>query len=66
MHSNRVSLLSTTETVISNNERFQVDITATEVTLSTLAYLITGGPDLGIEYDWDYMKKHQTSYVEYK
>jgi len=24
------------------------------------------GPGLGVEYDWDYIQKHQTSYVEYK
>ena len=24
------------------------------------------GPGLGAEYDWDYITKNQTSYVEYK
>jgi L-alanine-DL-glutamate epimerase-like enolase superfamily enzyme len=24
------------------------------------------GPGLGVEYDWDYILKNQTSFVEYK
>jgi len=24
------------------------------------------GPGLGVEYDWDYINKHQTAYIEYK